>query len=79
MVRIGSVQPLSGGGLAFYGQAEENGLLLAVQQINEAGGFVVGDTAYSIEVLRRDSRSDDAVGIAAVQELIRDEAGRHRR
>ncbi len=73
VVRIGSVQPLSGGGLAFYGQSEENGLLLAVEQINEAGGFVVGDTTYTIEVLRRDSRSDDAVGIAAVQELIRDE------
>jgi ABC-type branched-subunit amino acid transport system substrate-binding protein len=73
VVRIGSVQPLSGGGLAFYGKSEEVGLLLAVQQINEAGGFVVGDTTYTIEVVARDSRSDDAVGIAAVQELIRDE------
>ena len=73
VVRIGSVQPLSGGGLAFYGKSEEVGLLLAVEQINEAGGFVVGDTTYTIEVVARDSRSDDAVGIAAVQELIRDE------
>ena len=73
IVRIGSVQPLSGGGLAFYGKSEEVGLLLAVEQINEAGGFVVGDTTYTIEVVARDSRSDDAVGIAAVQELIRDE------
>ena len=73
VVRIGSVQPLSGGGLAFYGASEENGLLLAVQQINAAGGFVVGDTTYTIEVVKRDSRSDDAVGIASVQELIRDE------
>ena len=73
VVRIGSVQPLSGGGLAFYGKSEEVGLLLAVQQINEAGGFVVGDTTYTIEVVARDTRSDDAVGIAAVQELIRDE------
>ncbi|MDE2892349.1 MAG: ABC transporter substrate-binding protein [Chloroflexota bacterium] len=73
VVRIGSVQPLSGGGLAFYGKSEEVGLLLAVQQINEAGGFVVGDTTYTIEVVARDTRSDDAIGIAAVQELIRDE------
>lgn len=73
VVRIGSVQPLSGGGLAFYGKSEEVGLLLAVEQINEAGGFVVGDTTYTIEVVARDTRSDDAVGIAAVQELIRDE------
>ncbi len=73
VVRIGSVQPLSGGGLAFYGKSEEVGLMLAVQQINEAGGFVVGDTTYTIEVVARDTRSDDAVGIAAVQELIRDE------
>ena len=73
VVRIGSVQPLSGGGLAFYGKSEEVGLMLAVEQINEAGGFVVGDTTYTIEVVARDTRSDDAVGIAAVQELIRDE------
>lgn len=73
VVRIGSVQPLSGGGLAFYGKSEEVGLMLAVQQINEAGGFKVGDTTYTIEVVARDTRSDDAIGIAAVQELIRDE------
>ncbi len=73
VVRIGSVQPLSGGGLAFYGKSEEAGLLLAVEQINAAGGFVVGDTTYTIEVVRRDGRSEDAVAIAAVQELIRDE------
>jgi ABC-type branched-subunit amino acid transport system substrate-binding protein len=73
VVRIGSVQPLSGGGLAFYGKSEEVGLMLAVEQINESGGFVVGDTTYTIEVVARDTRSDDAIGIAAVQELIRDE------
>lgn len=73
VVRIGSVQPLSGGGLAFYGKSEEVGLMLAVEQINAAGGFVVGDTTYTFEVVARDTRSDDAVGIAAVQELIRDE------
>ena len=76
VVRIGSVQPLSGGGLAFYGKSEEAGLLLAVEQINAAGGFVVGDTTYTIEVVRRDGRSEDAVAIAAVQELIRDEGSR---
>ena len=73
VVRIGSVQPVSGGGMAFYGKSEEAGLLLAVQQINDAGGFTIGDTTYTIEVLLRDSRSEDAVGIAAVQELVRDE------
>ena len=53
-------------GLAFYGKSEETGLLLAVQQINEAGGFTVGGVNYTIDVITRDSRSEDAVGIAAV-------------
>ena len=85
-VRIGTVMPLTGGGLAFYGISEMNGVRLAVEMINggearcveagicePGGGFIVGDSLYTIELVERDHRSDHNVGVTATTELVRDE------
>ena len=86
VVRIGSVFPLSGGGLASFGISEMNGVRLAVEMINNGeavcvemgmcepgGGFIVGDTLYTIELVERDTRSNGLAGITATAELVRDE------
>ena len=44
---FGVVAPLSGGG-ADYGQAFQNGIKMAVADINKAGGVKVGDKSYTL-------------------------------
>ncbi len=62
--------PLVGSG---FGIPTSDGVRLAVKEINEAGGFQVGDTIYTIELVERDTRSDVQQTIAAATELVRDE------
>ena len=59
--------------LAGFGQPAGDGLELAVQEINAAGGFQVGDTVYTIRLEQRDSNSDVATTISLATELVRDE------
>jgi branched-chain amino acid transport system substrate-binding protein len=72
-VRWGSMFELSGGVLSGFGQPNSDGVLLAVDEINKAGGFQVGDTVYTIELVERDTRSTVEQAIAIAQELVRDE------
>lgn len=44
---FGVVAPLSGGG-ADYGQAFQNGIKMAVAEVNKAGGVKVGDKSYTL-------------------------------
>lgn len=46
--KFGVVTPLSGGG-ADYGTAFQNGIKMAVDDINKAGGMTVGGTKYTIQ------------------------------
>jgi branched-chain amino acid transport system substrate-binding protein len=64
---------LSGGVLAGFGEPTGDGVLMAVDEINKAGGFQIGDTTYTIELVERDTRSTVDQAIAAVTELVRDE------
>jgi ABC-type branched-subunit amino acid transport system substrate-binding protein len=60
------------GVLSGFGVPAGDGALMAVEEINAAGGFQVGDTLYTINLIRRDTRSDVAQTIAVTQELIQD-------
>jgi ABC-type branched-subunit amino acid transport system substrate-binding protein len=60
--------PLSG-----FGQPSEDGLKMAVKDINDAGGFQVGDTIYTIKLLSHDTKSTTQDAIAVATELIRDD------
>jgi branched-chain amino acid transport system substrate-binding protein len=55
-----------------FGVPTSDGVKLAVQEINDAGGFQVGDTVYKINLIERDTRSDVANTIAVAQELVQD-------
>jgi branched-chain amino acid transport system substrate-binding protein len=56
-----------------FGEPTSDGVKLAVQEINEAGGFQVGDTIYTINLVERDTQSDVSRTIAATTELVQDE------
>jgi len=56
-----------------FGQPTSDGVKLAVKEINEAGGFQVGDTIYTINLVERDTQSNVSNTIAATTELVQDE------
>ncbi len=60
------------GALAGFGVPARHGLIMAVEEINAAGGFQVGDTIYTIKLLEHDTQSDIARTVGITQELIRD-------
>jgi len=60
------------GPLAGFGEPSLDGLRLAVQEINAAGGFQVGDTIYTVKLLERDTKSTTQDALAIATELISD-------
>jgi branched-chain amino acid transport system substrate-binding protein len=55
VVNIGYVGPLSGGA-AYYGRNVERGIQMAADEIEEAGGFEVGDRRVRFEIVTADDR-----------------------
>ena len=55
-----------------FGVPTGDGVKLAVQEINKAGGFQVGDTIYTIKLIERDTKSEVANTIAVTNELVND-------
>ncbi|MDQ3396579.1 MAG: ABC transporter substrate-binding protein [Deinococcota bacterium] len=64
-VRIGILSPLTGGA-AGTGQAQRAGFLLALEEINAAGG-VLGEP---LEIIIEDDQGNPAVGLAAFEKLM---------
>lgn len=70
-LKIGEIAGLSGG-IAPYGVPLHNSRLIAVEEINAAGGVVIGDTRYKLELVYVDgARRDDA--IAALERFVEQE------
>lgn len=65
-LKIGTAVGLTGG-LAFADVPATNGMLLAVDEINAAGGI---GGKFMIELIQKDSRSDPSQAAVAAQELI---------
>jgi ABC-type branched-subunit amino acid transport system substrate-binding protein len=61
------------GTLAPFGIPTGDGIKLAVQEINDAGGVQIGDTIYTISLVERDTATDIQRTIAVATELVRDE------
>ena len=57
-----------------FGVPTGDGVKLAVQEINDAGGFQVGDTVYTIKLVEYDTKSTEQDTIANTQALIRDDS-----
>ena len=66
VLRIGALIPQSGT-LEPYGRNVKNGLLLALSQINDAGGI----GGKKLDILFEDEKSDDAVAVQRAKDLIK--------
>ncbi|HVM52957.1 MAG TPA: ABC transporter substrate-binding protein [Acidimicrobiales bacterium] len=71
VVNIGILTSLSER-FGVYGEPFRDGAAYAVEQINEAGGFKVGDTTYTFELHVVDDKSDQAAAVQGATELIKD-------
>lgn len=69
VIKIGSAAPLTGE-IAHLGKDNENGVRLAVDDINAAGGLKVGDKTYHLEVVGEDDKADPREGTLAAQKLV---------
>lgn len=71
VVKIGHVGPISGA-IAHLGKDNENGARLAVEEINAAGGFKMGDKTVKLELLTGDDKADPKDGTLVAQKMIDD-------
>jgi branched-chain amino acid transport system substrate-binding protein len=63
------LESLSGPGQS-VGVPQANAIKLAVQQINNAGGFKAGSSTYKIDLNVVDDRSEPSAGVTAVQKML---------
>ncbi len=71
-VEWGYMFELSGGILSGFGVPVGDGVKMAVKEINDAGGFQVGDTVYTIKLIEKDTHASVQDTIAAATELVQD-------
>jgi branched-chain amino acid transport system substrate-binding protein len=60
------------GPLQGFGEPAGDGVKFAVQEINDAGGFQVGDTIYKIKLDEHDTQTNIAQTLAIATELVQD-------
>lgn len=72
VVRIGMNESLSGQ-FQPVGVPPAAAVRMAVKEINDAGGFKVGDKTYKLELVETDNQSEPASAIAGVTKLVEDE------
>lgn len=68
-IKIGSVAPLTGDQQAI-GVDEKNGVLLAADEVNKAGGLKVGDKTYTVDVVAKDDQHDPQLAVTVAQQLV---------
>ncbi len=72
IVKIGINEQLSGTFVA-VGVPPAGGVKMAIKEINDKGGFVVGDTTYRFQVIEVDNKSQTATAVAAMNQLVNDD------
>jgi branched-chain amino acid transport system substrate-binding protein len=68
-IKIGLIAPLSGGSAA-SGEAIQRGMLLAMDEVNHAGGVL----GRQLSLVVRDVQNDPPAGVAALRELVQHHA-----
>ncbi len=68
-VKIGGQEPTSGTG-ASAGTYYQNGLILGVKSVNDAGGFKVKGTCYKFDLENIDDQTDPAQAVSANQKFV---------
>lgn len=66
---IGGFGPLTGGA-ASYGLSVKQGAEIAIKEINEAGGVVVGDTTYELALDFLDDEAKEDTAVVAINTLL---------
>ena len=66
---IGEIAELTGAAEA-VGGPQHNGIKLAVDEINAAGGLKVGGDTVKIDLRTEDTKSDPTTGVTIVQKLL---------
>src|SRR5258708_18731992 len=69
VVKIGQIEAQTGPN-AIYGYMSSQGMPIAVDQINKAGGFKVGDTSYKLELIALDTRGDPKEATIQLKKLL---------
>ncbi len=69
VILIGSAAPLTGE-IAHLGKDNENGVRMAVDDINAAGGVKLGDKTYHLKMVGEDDKADPREGTLAAQKLV---------
>jgi ABC-type branched-subunit amino acid transport system substrate-binding protein len=72
IVKLGVDEELSGTFVA-VGLPPAVGVRFAVKEINDKGGFTVGDTTYTFEVVEADNQSTSAGAVAGMTKLVEDD------
>ena len=70
-ITLGSIGPLTGS-VAVYGTHIENGVKLAIEEINAAGGVTLSDGAHQLAVEVKDDQGDSTECVNAMNALISD-------
>ncbi len=65
-IKIGAVLPLSKASFAQAGEEQRRGLLMALEEINQAGGVL----GKKVELIVEDDTGEPSVGIAAAEKLL---------
>ena len=69
VVKIGQIEAQTGPN-AIYGWMSSQGAPIAVDEINKAGGFKVGDATYKLELIARDTRGDPKEAAVQLKQLL---------
>lgn len=69
-IRIGIIAPMSGDFAETAGAMSVNAAKLAVQEVNDAGGIVIGETPYRIQLVVGDDRNEAQPALQAAKKLI---------
>ncbi len=70
-ITLGMIGPMTGS-LAVYGTHVSNGVLMAIDEINAAGGVMLSDGAYELAVSSKDDQGDSTECLNAMNALIAD-------
>ena len=71
VVNLGGIFPMTGGS-ATFGTHSINGVAMAVEEFNTAGGATVGGVKTTIKYINQDDTGSPEVGASAAQKLIND-------
>ena len=68
-VKLGQIEAQTGPN-AIYGYMPSQGVPIAVDEINKAGGFKVGDTTYKLDLIALDTRGDPKEATIQLKKLL---------